>query len=326
MNNRSTHNWRKYVAVFFSGLLMGTADVIPGVSGGTVAFILGIYEELIDAIRSVIPFLRRLASLRWRAALEEIPWRFLLALGAGIGTAVMSMAKFLHWALETYPTYVYALFFGLIVASVYVVRTRVKWKPRTLLVTALFTVGAYLLVGLRPAQTPEALWFVFLSGMLAICAMILPGISGAFILVLLGKYHYLLGALVRMDIATILVFITGAAVGIVSFANILRWLLDHYHDLTIAALIGFMLGALRELWPWKQARLVDMIPVEATDILPAVWTGEVAVALGLMVLGFVTVIVIERTAERRGGRRSVSIPATTGLLPEKGDGEPGSSG
>lgn len=278
---------------------MGTADVIPGVSGGTVAFVLGIYEELIDAIRAAVPFLRRLVSLRWREALEEFPWPFLLALGMGIGAAVLSMARFLHWALETYPTYVYAIFFGLIVASVYVVRRRVKkWRPHLVLVTAIFTVGAYLLVGLRPAQTPEALWFVFLSGMLAICAMILPGVSGAFILVLLGKYQHLLSALIRLDLPTILVFMAGAAVGIVSFANVLRWLLNRYHDLTIAALIGFMLGALRELWPWKQARLVDTIPVEATDILPAALTGEVILALGLMVFGFAAVIVIERTAER----------------------------
>ncbi|MCX7681511.1 MAG: DUF368 domain-containing protein [Anaerolineae bacterium] len=304
MSENLISNWRRHIAVFFSGFLMGTADVIPGVSGGTVAFVLGIYEELIDAIRAVVPFLRRLASLRWGEAFGAFPWRFLLALGTGIGTAVLSMARFLHWALEVYPVYVYALFFGLIVASLFVVRTRVRqWSLPTLLVTALFTVGAYLLVGVRPAQTPEALWFIFLSGMLAICAMILPGISGAFILVLLGKYHYLLGALVRMEVVTVLVFIAGAAVGIVSFANILRWLLNRYHDLTVAALIGVMLGALRELWPWKRARTVDDIPVEAVDVLPAALTGEVAIALGLMLLGFGAVMMIERAAERlRRGR------------------------
>ncbi len=308
MKNSIIHNWRAHATIFLSGFLMGTADVIPGVSGGTVAFVLGIYEELIDAIRAAVPFGRRLASLRWKEAFEQFPWRFLAALTAGIGTAVLSMARFLHWALEAYPVYVYALFFGLIVASVYVVRTRVrKWGPAQLLVTALFAVGSYLLVGLRPAQTPEALWFIFLSGMLAICAMILPGISGAFILVLLGKYHYMLGALIRMDLATVLVFIAGAAVGIVSFANILRWLLDHYHDLTVAALVGFMLGALRELWPWKQARLVDGIPTETMDILPTALTGEVALALGLMILGFAVVFLIERTAERRKARKGTPI-------------------
>ncbi len=322
MGRNFSQGQRRYAAVFLSGLLMGTADVIPGVSGGTVAFVLGIYEELIDAIRAVVPFMRRLVSLRLKEAFEEFPWRFLLALGAGIGTAVFSMAKLLHWALEVYPTYVYALFFGLISASVYVVRTRVKkWGPPTLLIATLFTIGAYLLVGLRPAQTPEALWFVFLSGMLAICAMILPGISGAFILVLLGKYHYLLGALVRMDLTILLVFVTGAAVGIVSFANVLRWLLNHYHDLTIAALIGFMLGALRELWPWKRARLVNSLPTEATGAFPTALTGEVVLALGLMVLGFVIVIVIEKMAERRR-RRSTAVSATTEPVLGSSGGEP----
>ncbi len=326
MKRKIIPNWRRHVTIFLSGLLMGTADVIPGVSGGTVAFVLGIYEELIDAIRAAVPFLRQMVLLRWREALEAFPWRFLLALVAGIGTAVLSMARFLHWALETYPVYVYALFFGLIAASVYVVRTRVqKWSPPTVLVTALFAAGAYVLVGLRPAQTPEALWFIFLSGMLAICAMILPGISGAFILVLLGKYHYLLGALIRFDLVTIVVFIAGAAVGIVSFAYILRWLLNHYHDLTVAALVGFMLGALRELWPWKRAHLVDDIPVEAVNFFPTALTGEVALALGLMVLGFAVVVILERTAERRKKRGGLPALATAGS-PKSGDGKPVSAG
>jgi putative membrane protein len=299
MNNSPKRDLRGYAGVSLRGFLMGAADVVPGVSGGTMAFILGIYDELINAIRAVVPFLRSFLTLHWREAFDKFPWRFLLALGLGIGAAILSLAKFLHWALDEHPTFVYSVFFGLIVASVFVVRTRVKkWNLPTLLTTALFAVGAYLLVGLRPAQTPEALWFVFLSGMIAICAMILPGISGAFILVLLGKYQYILGALINLDIVTVLVFMAGAGVGIVSFANILRWLLDHYHDLTVAALVGFMLGSLRELWPWKQAMLVDDIPVEVVNILPAAFTGEVAVALGLMVVGFAVVIGIEMLAER----------------------------
>lgn len=270
---------------------MGIADVIPGVSGGTMAFILGIYDELIDAIRAVVPFLKNLLTLRWRAAFEQFPWRFLLALVIGIAAAILSLARFLHWALDEHPTLVYSVFFGLIVASVYVVRRRVRaWTWPNLLAVAVFAVGAYLLMGLRPAETPNALWFIFLSGMIAICAMILPGISGAFILVLLGKYQYILGALIGLDIVTVLVFMAGAAVGIVSFANLLRWLLDHYHDLTVAALVGFMLGSLRELWPWK---------IEKVNVLPVTFTSEVALAVGLMLLGFLAVIVIETVAERR---------------------------
>lgn len=300
MNNPPTRTLRGYAGVSLRGFLMGMADVIPGVSGGTMAFILGIYDELIDAIRAVVPFLRNLLSLRWREAFEQFPWRFLLALVIGIGAAILSLAKFLHWALNEYPVLVYSVFFGLIVASVYVVRRRVRaWTLPNLLTVAVFATGAYLLMGLRPAETPNALWFIFLSGMIAICAMILPGISGAFILVLLGKYQYILGALIHLDIVTVLVFMSGAAVGIVAFANVLRWLLDHYHDLTVAALVGFMLGSLRELWPWKQAVLVDDIPVQVVNILPAAFNGEVVLALGLMLVGFAAVIVIETIAERQ---------------------------
>lgn len=291
MTTPPTRTLRDYAGISLRGLLMGMADVIPGVSGGTMAFILGIYDELIDAIRAVVPFVRNLLSLRWHEAFEQFPWRFLLALAIGIGAAILSLAKFLHWAMDEYPVLVYSVFFGLIVASVYVVRRRVRqWNLPPLLAVVLFAAGAYLLMGLRPAETPNALWFIFLSGMIAICAMILPGISGAFILVLLGKYQYILGALISLDIVTVLVFMSGAAVGIVSFANVLRWLLDHHHDLTVAALVGFMLGSLRELWPWK---------VDKVNILPAAFNGEAALAIGLMLLGFAAVILVETIAERR---------------------------
>ncbi|MDW8065979.1 MAG: DUF368 domain-containing protein, partial [Anaerolineae bacterium] len=151
------------------------------------------------------------------------------------------------------------------------------------------------------------LWFIFLSGAVAICAMILPGISGAFILVLLGKYHYLLSALVHLELVTIVVFMAGAAVGILSFANVLRWLLDHYYDLTIAALTGFMVGALRELWPWKQAGGAGNVGIEAAEVFPAALTIEVFIVLGLMLLGFGIVIAIERTARRRMAERDLSL-------------------
>lgn len=292
MDNPSPRTFKDYIGLSLRGFLMGAADVVPGVSGGTMAFILGIYDELIDSIRAIIPFLKDLLQLRWRQAFNDLPWRFLIALGLGIAAAILSLSRFMHWALENHPTPVYAVFFGLIVASVYVVRIRVKaWTPANLLVAALTTLGAYILVGLTPTQTPEALWFIFLSGALAICAMILPGISGAFILVLLGKYQYILGALNQLNIPVILVFMAGAAVGILSFANLLRWLLNHYHDLTVAALVGFMLGSLRKLWPWKDAGEVN--------ILPGAFTSEVALAIGLMVVGFVVVIIIEYLAEHR---------------------------
>ncbi|MCS7009756.1 MAG: DUF368 domain-containing protein [Anaerolineales bacterium] len=299
MSTPPQRTWRDYLGITLRGFVMGTADVIPGVSGGTMAFILGIYEELIDAIRAVVPFLRNLLAGRWKDGFTEFPWRFLLALLIGIGTAILSLARLLHQALETHPQLVYAFFFGLIVASVYVVRRRVRrWTVGLLATVLLFAVGAFFLTGLRPAQTPETPWFIFLSGALGICAMILPGISGAFVLVLLGKYQYILQALIRMDLPTLLIFMAGAAIGIVTFASFLRWLLHHYHDATVAALVGFMLGALREVWPWKQERL---------PVLPTAWSGEEWMAVVLMLIGFVAVIALETIAERRERRAPAKL-------------------
>ncbi len=273
---------------------MGAADVVPGVSGGTMAFILGIYDELISAIHAVnIRFVRRLIGLRWREAFAEFPWRFLLALGMGIGLAIVILSRPLSHALQTSPSLVWAFFFGLVLASVLVVRKRVRrWTPATIALGLVAVVGAYILVGLTPTETPNDAWFIFISGAIAICAMILPGISGSFILVLLGKYQHILGAVTRLDVATLAIFVAGCAVGIIAFARVLRWLLRHHHDPTVAALAGFMLGSLRKVWPWK-----DAVDAQA-NVLPGAFTPEVALALGLMVVGVALVIAIDRLAER----------------------------
>ncbi len=291
--------FKDYLRLLLSGFFVGSADVVPGVSGGTMAFILGIYDELIDSIRAVVPFLKSLLALRWREAFEILPWRFLLPVGLGVATAILSLAGFLSWALEEHPVYVFSLFFGLILASLYVVRKRVKnWNIANLMALVLSAIGAYVLVGLTPTNTPENLWFVFLSAAIAICAMILPGISGAFILLLLGKYKFIIDSLLAFDIPVILVFMLGAAVGIVTFSNILRWLLNHYHDLTVAILIGFMLGSLRKIWPWKEYQPISEDFVIETNILPAGLTPELWVALGLMLVGVVIVIGIEAFAPK----------------------------
>lgn len=284
-----------YLSVTARGFCMGAADVVPGVSGGTMAFILGIYDELLAAIHAVnLGFARRLVQLRWREALAEFPWRFLLALGLGIGLAIAILARPLSHALETHPSLVWAFFFGLVLASVIVVRRRVsRWTPLNLALAGVAVVGSYILVGLAPTETPNDPWFVFLSGAIAICAMILPGISGSFILVLLGKYQHILGAVTRLDVATLLIFAAGCAVGILAFVRLLRWLLRRYHDPTVAVLAGFMLGSLRKVWPWKDA--LD----GQTNALPGAFTPEVALAIALMALGVVLVIALDQIAARR---------------------------
>lgn len=292
--------FKDYAGLTLRGLFIGAADVVPGVSGGTMAFILGIYDELINAIRSAVPFLQNLARRRWREAWQILPWRFLLAVGLGVALAIISLAGFLEWALEEHPDYVFALFFGLIVTSLFVVQKRVKqWGVGAVVGALVATVGAYILVGLTPAETPNELWFIFFSGAIAICAMILPGISGAFILLLLGKYQFMLTALRTLDLPVIVVFMAGAAVGIISFSSILRWLLDHHHDLTVAILLGFMLGSLRKVWPWKEYQVISPSFSLEINIVPTAFTAEVGIALGLMALGILLIVGIELYAMRQ---------------------------
>ena len=291
---------------------MGSADVVPGVSGGTMAFILGIYEELVSSIRAVgrPEFLRPLFKLQWGQALQALNWPFLAAVASGILLAIVSLARGLEWLLVHHPVLIWSFFFGLVLGSVLTVSRRVKrWRVPLWAALGLGAVGAYVLVGLVPVQTPNTWWFLFLSGALAICAMILPGISGAFILVLLGKYQTVLSAVNQRDIVTLALVVAGAAVGIVSFAQLLEWLFKRYHDVTVALLTGLMLGSLRKVWPWKEtlAWITDshgaMVPTVQQNVLPQLTVGgtvnlEVVVAVGLALLGFAVVVVLERLANR----------------------------
>lgn len=297
---------RDYASISLRGFLMGSADVVPGVSGGTVAFITGIYEALIDAINAVnLDFVRRLLRLQWRAAFADFPWQFLLALAVGLAAAVLTMAHFLSWALEHYATLVWAFFFGLILGSIFLVRKRIKrWTPAMVAVLIAFAVAMFWLVGMTPTEMPHTPLFLFLSGALAICAMILPGISGAFILVLLGQYRYVLEAVVSRDLLTILVVGAGAAFGLLAFARVLKWLFSRYHDLTVAALIGLMIGSLRKIWPWKEVLATQVepdgsvIPVLEANVLPNGSAGEVLAVIGLAMLALALVVGIEALATR----------------------------
>ena len=284
---------------------MGCADVVPGVSGGTMALILGIYERLISAIRMVGRpiFWRELLHGHLRSAARTVDLAFLLSVLAGILLAVFSLARALEWALENQPVLVWSFFFGLILASIAVVARRISpWSAALVLVAAAGAAGTWFLVGAVPVQTPDTWWFVFLSGAIAICAMILPGISGAFILVLLGKYEYMLAAVNDRDIAVLAVFVTGALIGVVTFAQLLGWLLRRYHDMTVALLIGFMAGSLRKIWPWKEETAGGPDPVDtAANVLPA-WTIdgslnlEILWAVLLAAAGLALVLVLERVA------------------------------
>ncbi len=298
----------QYLGLSVRGFLMGCADVVPGVSGGTMAFILGIYEELIQSIRNVARpvFLRPLSRGRIGEALEAINLKFLLSVGTGIILAILSMAKLLEWLLESQPIIVWSFFFGLVLASVFVVARRARrWTFSTVVALVGGTVAAYFVVGMVPLQTPETWWFLLFSGALAICAMILPGISGAFVLLILGKYEYVLGAVNDRNLSVIALVVAGAAFGIVSFAQLLGWLFQKFHDLTIALLTGLMLGSLRKIWPWKVdvewiiGRHGERLPTVQENVLPQLFTGggfngEVGMAIVLGIAGLVAVILLER--------------------------------
>ena len=288
--------WKGYFLLGLRGFCMGAADVVPGVSGGTMAFILGIYQELLAAIQAVdLSLARQLLKGRWREALASFPWRFLGVLGAGILLAITTLAKGLSWALHHHPAPVWGFFAGLVLASILVVQRRVEhWSGGLLLAAALAALLLYVLVGLVPAATPEAPWFLILSGALASCAMILPGISGSFILVLLGKYHYVLEAVVERDLETLALVALGCALGLMSIARLLGWLLRGYHDVTVAGLTGLLVGSLRALWPWKIG------PDRAGgNTWPAAFSGEVALVLALVVVGCALVLGLDWMARRR---------------------------
>ena len=295
---RSKRTFRDYLGISARGFCMGVADVVPGVSGGTMAFILGVYEELLDAVHAVnARFLRSLVTFRFSAAFDGFPHRFLIALVTGIFVAIFSLAQFFAWALDHHPVHVWAFFFGLVLASIITVRGKVsRWTVKEALALLLAAAGAFVLVGAVPVETPSAAWFVFLSGAIAICAMILPGISGSFILVILGKYQYMLTAVVERNFVPILIFGCGGILGLVFFARALRWLLRRYHDVTVAALIGLMAGSLRKIWPWKEVE---------ENVLPASLSGEVLLSIGLGIAGCAIVVIIERLASRRPAGHTV---------------------
>jgi len=296
----------EYLVLTLKGFCMGAADVVPGVSGGTMAFILGIYEELIAAIKSFdLKSLKLLVTLKIRLLLGHVSWRFLLAVGIGILTAIFSLARVLSWLLQNRPVLIWSFFLGLILASVVSVSRRIeKWRLLIWLCFSGGMVGTYFLVGLVPVSTPTDPWFLFFCGAIAICAMILPGISGSFILVLLGKYQFILGAVNDRNFAVLSIVVAGACVGIALFSRLLGWLLNRYHDLTVAVLTGLMLGSLRKVWPWKETieSLVDThghaVSVVQANILPGRWDGEVFAAFLLMMAGLLAVFFLDRIADR----------------------------
>ena len=251
METQKRHN---YLLVLLKGCAMGAADVIPGVSGGTIAFITGIYGTLLDSIKAFdLRALRLFLTGRWGEWWRKINGKFLFSLLAGIGISIFSLAKLMTWLLENEPIGIWSFFFGLIIASSVLVAREIKhWNLWSVVSGVVGIVVAYYITVVTPTETPDAWWFIILSGAIAICAMILPGISGSFILLLMGKYLFIMEAVHTLDIGILALFAVGAVAGIISFSHVLSWLLNHYHNVTVSLLTGFMIGSLNKVWPWKE--------------------------------------------------------------------------
>lgn len=289
---------------------MGGADVIPGVSGGTIAFISGIYSELVGSLNEFdLVALRLLFRGAFADCWKKINGNFLVVLFAGILTSLFSLSKLMTYLLLNNPIQIWSFFFGLILISAIIVLRGIRMgRLINVLMLLAGTVAAYLITVLSPAQTPNGLWFIFISGVIAICAMILPGISGAFMLLLMGKYEYMLNALVDRHFATLIVFALGCVSGLISFSRALKWLLARHHDITIALLAGFMLGSLNKVWPWKAVISYRMnetggqVPLMDKSILPFDYlrvTGKdplIFQALLFMAVGVLLIVGIERIA------------------------------
>jgi putative membrane protein len=309
----------KYPTLFLKGLAMGMADVVPGVSGGTIAFITGIYEELIASIGKIdAKALRVLTKQGPMAFFQHINGPFLLALGLGIAISIVSLSRLITYLLDTYPVQVWSFFFGLILASAVYIGSKVKWSHfKEYLALIIGAIVAYLISIASPSGGEVGLVYVFFSASIAICAMILPGISGSFILLLLGSYATVFGAIGHFaDEPTvyapvIATFLAGALIGLLSFAKLLNYLFSNFKTLTIAVLTGFMLGSLAKVWPWKETLSTRLnskgkeVPLDQANISPSEYAEISGVSVDLMIpillalLGIVMVYLLSRVDSKK---------------------------
>lgn len=284
----------KKILLLLKGMAMGGADVIPGVSGGTIALITGIYEELINSIRSIDgASFKMILKGQWKDFWLKINGAFLVNVFLGVLISIFSLARLITYLMDNEPIALWSFFFGLILISAFYVFPKER-TPSAYIFLVIGVITAYLITTLTPANTPESTWFIFLSGAIAICAMILPGISGSFILLILGKYEYVMEAVKSFDIEVIVIFASGCVIGIISFSKLIHWLLTRYRSVTLATLSGFMLGSLNKIWPWKEEvgeRFRNLSPIQFAEV-----TGdphELVPAILFFVVGILLLVCLE---------------------------------
>ena len=291
---------REKILIYLKGMLMWACDVVPGVSGGTIAVITGIYERLIQAIKNIVPNLKYFFTWKWKTFWKNIDGTFLLILILWIGTSFLLFAHIITNAIENYPILIWSFFVWLILISAVFLWKQVKWDWKTILCLIIFWILAYFITA--PTNTPLSItstwWWTFICGSIAICAMILPWISGSFMLVLLWMYETMMLAIKNLDIVTIWIFAAWAIIWIVLFSNVLSWLFKHYKMITLASLTGFMLGSLNKIWPWKET--LDANLWTAKNILPNQyqWDNQLLWAIICFLVWIWIVLLIEFLGKR----------------------------
>jgi putative membrane protein len=301
---------KEYVVISLKGMAMGAADVVPGVSGGTIAFISGIYEELLNSISSFnFSLINVFKNEGFKSVWIKVNGNFLVSLFVGILISVLSLAKLIESMLENHPIVIWSFFFGLVLASIiYIGKQITKWTKGSFLCLILGAILAFYITTLNPMVSANSSpWFLFLVGMIAICAMILPGISGSFILVLLGAYKPVLNALNTKDFVSIIIFLVGAILGLLSFSRILKWLFSTYKNYTLATLTGFIIGSLNKIWPWKEtiswrtnSKGIE-VPFNTASVSPFSFEGDnqLLISIFLMLIGFGLIILLEKLAIKK---------------------------
>jgi len=328
MNNNKTYKsaflsspgpntWPESLKLTLKGLVMGVADVIPGVSGGTIAFITGIYEKLISAIKSAdINFVKKITRFKLKEALGLLHIRFLLSLGSGIALSIVCLSGLMNHLINNFPVLTWSFFFGLILASIFIIGKKIKhFRKEGGLGLFLGLLFGFFMVGLIPVVTPTSWWFIVLSGMIAISAMILPGLSGSFILLILGKYEFITGALknpfIIQNTFSIIFFIIGCVIGIILFSRVLSYLFKNYYNFTISFLTGLIVGSLRKIWPWKEAlesKMLhgELVAVKERNLLP-IFDNELLFSVILMIIGIAAVFFLDFLGRKEKNKEHSTI-------------------
>jgi putative membrane protein len=304
MENRTS---KDYIFIALKGMAMGIAELVPGVSGGTIAFVTGIYEEFISSINNVnLGTLKILKQEGFKMFWKKLNGNFLLALVIGMMISIFSLSKVIAWLLDDHPIITWSFFFGLVLASViFVAKSITRWNVLAILLFIIGTASAFYITTLPPSTSSGSLPFIFISGAIAICAMVLPGISGSFILVLLGSYKTVLEAVNAKDFGVIVTFAFGAAFGILSFARVLKWMFTNYKNATLAVLTGFILGSLNKIWPWKN--ITEILKIGKKEIIidenisPFSFVGDnqLTFAIVAAIFGFSLIFILEKSASKK---------------------------